>query len=591
MSNIAVTAGNDPTTARTTPRSKLSSFVPDPVPIEILPHEKAPILSSPEGREIFEDVLRLAERGDFPTGNDEIRQLLREAGFVSLWFFLRVIAAYNGPYERLTNHLHVDIANHYQRFMYPGSWSAFFLFRSGYKSTEVTYGANAWELLRDPNLTIAMGSSISDRAFDFLHETQRIFDENEFFAWLYPEYIPDKGARSWNDKEMTLPNRTRRKVNPSIKVISVGASTQGVHAELLKLDDIVGDSQLTSDRAANADMRRITNWFKSNKRTLVDKPSTSRIVVVGTRYGLEDPYEQIMESIRGRFGGGWDDVPRYETSDGDWNVYYRQALEGDIEVFPEALTKEVLYKMRDDDPWNYLTQYLNNPYTQETAELSGYEPQDATVDYRPDIDDWIVTYTRNGQVSWHLSDCDIVSATDPAATERNAVTVKSSRSATVVVVMCPDRTAIVVDLYVDYVAISTVFDWMFKVKDRWKPRVMSLEQNGPFKILRSMLVDEQQRRGKWLGVSAAKGLGDKDARIRAELEPRLRDGRLLLTETTRRHFMGELVSFPGGARKDILDATAQALMATIVPNSPEDLEEESYEQEYRDAARSRYTGY
>lgn len=566
---------------------------PSPIPIEILPHKKAPILSSPEGRDIFRDVLRLATSPNLPTNNEEIRQLLREAGFVSLWFFLRVIAAHNGPYERLTNHLHVDMANHYQKFLYPGSWSAFFLPRSAFKSTLVTSGGNGWELLRNEDLTIAMGSSITDRALDFQHETQRIFDDNELFAWLYPEYVPEKGQRSWNDKEFTLPNRTRRKRAPSMETIAVGASSQGIHAELLKLDDIVGDAQLNSERGANADMRRIGNWFKSNKRTLLDNPERDRIVAVGTRYSIEDPWEQIMDSIRGKFGSGWEDIPRDESPDGEWNVYYRQAVENGKAIFPESISIETLDKMRQDDPWNYLTQYRNNPYTQETAELSQYEPEEAHIDYRNDIDSWVVGFEmyHEAPVEFPLSACDVVIAVDPAATEKNAVTVKSSRSALVVVVTTPDGRWVVADGAADYVPISTVFEWMFDRHRRWKPRVISLEQNGPFKILRSMVLEEQRRRKQWIGVVPAKGVGDKDARIRAELEPRLRDGRLYLTAKIKKLFMEELVAFPSGWKKDFLDATAQALMKSTVPPSVEELEEEEEIEEVASLARSRYTGY
>ena len=113
---------------------------PKPVPIKLLPHPQAPLMSRKDGPLIFKQVIDEVLSGRFSTSNPEIRELIRQAGFVSLWFFLRGIAAYNGPYERLTNHLHVDMANHYQDFMYPGSWSAFFIFRSGYKSTELCPG-------------------------------------------------------------------------------------------------------------------------------------------------------------------------------------------------------------------------------------------------------------------------------------------------------------------------------------------------------------------------------------------------------------------------------------------------------------------
>lgn len=581
-----VTAG----TSRTTPNGEP---IPDPVPLELLPHPNAPVLSSDEGPAIFGDVLRLALSDHIPTDNPEIKALLREAGYVSLWFFLRVIAAYNGPYERLTNHLHVDMANHYQRFMFPGSWAAFFLPRSMYKSTVITSGGNAWELLRNPDLTIAMGSSITDRALDFQHETQRIFDGNEFFAWLYPEYVPESGQRSWNDREFTMPNRSRRKRSPSMQTLAVGASSQGIHVELLKLDDIVGDAQLNSERGANADMRRIGNWFRSNKRTLLDQPERDRIVATGTRYSIEDPWEQIMDSIRVRTGTGWEDIPRTEVDDGEWAVYYRQAVEDGKAIFPEAVTVDTMTKMREDDPWNYLTQYLNNPYTQETAELSEYVPTDARLEYDPSSNDWTLHYeTFPGQfVSWPLAMCDVVVAVDPASTEKNAVSVKSSRSAIAVVVTCPDETAVIVDGRADYVPVSEVFTWMFNFFDRWKPRLTSLEQNGPYKMLKGLIYEEQQSRRKWIRVEPAKGVGDKDVRIRTQLQPRLARNKLRVVAGVRDLLMGELVAFPSGWKKDFLDAVSQALMKAIVPPSPEQIaDDEEYEEE-RMIGRSSYTGY
>jgi hypothetical protein len=568
---------------------------PKPVAIQLLKHENAPFFSTQDGPKVFQELLAASLSGRFSTENAEIRELLRQAGFVSLWFFLKVIAAYNGPYERLTNHLHVDLANNYQRFMVPGRWSAFFLPRSTYKSTLVTYGANAWELLRNPNLSIAMGSAIADRAYDFMHETQRVFDSNEFFAWLYPEYIPEKGQRSWNDKEMTLPNRTRRKVAPSIQVISVGASSQGIHSELLKLDDIVGDAQLTSDRGANADMRRIGNWFRSNIRTLVDEPKRDRVVVTGTRYSIEDPYEYVMDFLGGKFGGGWQDIPK-EIAEGDddgWYVYYRQAIENNKEIFPEKLTKKFLRKIREDDPWNYLTQYLNNPYTQEVAELSSYVPEEVSVDYSPAENRWVVEYGfgKKGEAKrFALQDCDVVIGVDPAATEKGNITAKTSRSSLVVLAFAPDKSVLVLEVKADYVGISQVFDWMFAAYDKWNPRITCLEMNGPFKILEGILINEQDKRQKWISLYPARARGDKVARIRSSLEPILRDNRLFLSKSSRDAFMGELISFPNG-KKDVLDAFTQAFGEGIFPEDPLELEEEEEKFESMMAGRSKYTGY
>ena len=309
----------------------------------ISPHPLAPIFSeSSDASSILSDLINEGSSANFST-TEAMRQLFRQAGLVSLWFFLRVIAAHSGPYNELNDQLHLDMANFYQRSDYPGCHAAGFLFRGGFKSTVWTHGGNGWDALRDPNITIGLGSSIIDRSYEFLRITERIFDSNELFAWLYPEYVPAKNQPHWNDTEMVLPNRTRFNATPTIKPFAVGGSTAGIHVNKLKLDDIVGDKQLNSDRSCNSDMYRISNWLQQNLATLVTSWTSSRIFIVGTRYANDDVYEPIVQSTKALFGCTERDLYDYEIRpDGVWDVYYLTAVENGKAVFPERITLEGL---------------------------------------------------------------------------------------------------------------------------------------------------------------------------------------------------------------------------------------------------------
>jgi len=570
---------------------------PKPVPIKLLPHREAPILSQRDGPLVFQQVIQEVFTGNFSTGNPEIRELIRQAGYVSLWFFLRGIAAYNGPYERLTNHLHVDLANAYQDFMYHGSWSAFFLPRSFYKTTVLDCGANAWELLRDPDLSIGLASAITSRAVDFVHETQRIFDSNELFEWLYPEYVPEKGSPGWNNETMILPNRTRRKPAPSLQPVSVGSSTQGIHVELMKLDDISGDDQLTVNRSATADMLRTAKWFRTNIHTLVDEPEKNRVVALGTRYGIEDPWEYCMENIKRRHGY-WQDIPRYEVPDGRWEVYYRQAIENGKPVFPEKLGIKRMNQIRRDDPWAYLLQFLNNPYTNETAEFVEYDPGTASVTFDGRRNRWFVSYKLVSKMTgewshreFDLRDCDVVVSCDPAGTERSQKSHNTSRSVVGTLVTTPDGVRILADLRADYVRINQVIDWLFEFFERWNPRKTVLEAQGPFKILKDILTEEEQRRQCWIRKSAISAKSDKIVRIRAAHQPLFEQGLFFVTDKTTDQFNAERVSFPGSHLRDILDMSAQAIVASIIPVDPFQDEEDIYHEELALLGRSTYTGY
>jgi hypothetical protein len=467
-----------------------------------------------------------------------------------------------------------------------------------HNSSVWTHGANAWEIVRDVNIEIGLGSAVVDRSIEFLRYTQGIFTNNEFFAWLFPElHVPSpRGIKGWNDYELKHPAKTRDLDKVNIQCISVGRSTAGIHVDLLKLDDVVSESQLRNDRAAGAEMEGIRNWMDMSLPTLVKDWATGRVNVSGTRYAVSDPYEGIMQSCKEAWGD-WKSSRYRPKGDGSWIVYYRQAIENGVPIFPEAMSVEKLEKMREKDPWTFYTQYMNDPLIEGMAEFGGYRVQKICSDYDAQKRDWLLSRTdaSGGVKSVYLSECDVLVVLDPAATEsrQNA---RTSRSAIAVYATDPSGFRWVIDGWVDYSPASVVIDKVFEMVVMYQKylRGVVIEQNGPFRFLEDIFYTEMSRRGVGFGLIRVQANSNKEARIRLKLQPLLSTQMIGVTAKLFDALNEEILSFPGGSRMDFLDAVTWGETECIVPTDKDGLDWEPEYDWYADSVndgRSKVTGY
>ena len=112
--------------------------------LEISPHPLAPSFAADANPQLVLEQLQKELTSANPQLTPNLLQLIREAGFVSLWFYLKFIAGSDGPYNLLDEHLHLDMANFRQKVATTaGIKSGLFVPRSCYKSTIASHGANA----------------------------------------------------------------------------------------------------------------------------------------------------------------------------------------------------------------------------------------------------------------------------------------------------------------------------------------------------------------------------------------------------------------------------------------------------------------
>lgn len=557
----------------------LLSEKPNAVPIEILPHKKAPLFQDQaSAQKIFQQIISEITSENLQLTR-ELWEFTRQASLVSLWFFLKYIVGYAQQFDLLTDHLHVDMCNFRQRLSTPGARGLMIIPRGFGKTKINTEGGAAWDLLRNPDEAIRISNAIVDTARDFMLTARAVFDQNELVEWLFPEYYVSHSSTQerWNANEFVLPNRTKYNRDPSCTFGGVTASAEGHHHTGHIVDDPIGLASLNAARSCNAVMEQTRHWFWGSETTLLDSARRGRVSVIGTRYAVDDLYGDILKFARKVYGHPIRDFE--PNPEGDWIVYYRKAIENGKAIYPEewpADKLEGLSKKGGDGWWTYVTQYQNEPQSSGMSELYDYGFKPFTMEWEQERNLWFILC--QGQKEIYLGDCDVIIVGDPAATERY-INARTSRTAIGVLATHCSGKRFLIWLRADYVEPSKMMDWLFEANRTFAGyrRGTFLETNGPFKILVSpktgsgVLRDEEKKRGETLSLRGFNVSGDKDARIRSYLQPELESGNLYVLESYLHLVDEERRSFPMSTKKDILDMLASAVMLSHKPISESDL--------------------
>ena len=553
--------------------------------LEIAPHPDAPIFtrdSNPK-KVLEEAITEITSQGGFKS-TEEIRQLLRQAGLVNLWFYLKFIAGFSGPYDLLNTDLHVDMCNFRQLVTTtPGIKAATFLPRSALKSTIMTHGAASWELVRNPNLRIGITHEIAERAQEFVDTVINTFQANELHQWLYPEH--SKSNR--DNVTLELSSRQKKLVDPNLRALTAGGSSQGIHLDLFVADDIVGDNMLNANHSSGADMARMSNWLKSNMRTLVVNWKSSRVLVVGTRYAIDDPYEDIMVYSKDRWGD-WEELDYPPDPSGEWTTYYRSALTSAGEsIYPDQYSVESLKKLQAEDPWTFWSQYQNKPHSARPGDFGSYSVEPVNLVWNDPEKNWRVEFPDG--TSRSLVTADIVSAGDPAGSSKR-VSVLTSKSAACTIARWSDDVIVVLEAAKGYVEPTTFFDWLTSFKDKYGylHRASYSEAQAGFKAFIPIARQMQELRGKHLDLLPVPALGDKEATIRNIIQPFLEKKKLFVRGELENSLSEEIRTFPSRSM-DLLDALKIAIFKSHKPDvDPDALPDSDEEDSFRPRRRRDY---
>jgi hypothetical protein len=535
---------------------------------------------------------------------------LRQLGFVSLWFFLKYILGSAGPYNELDDSLHREMCNFRQGpwCMLPGSRAAALLPRGFLKSTIFTHGADHWELVRNADECIAIANKTATKAASFRGNIKTSVEKNELYRSCYPETIPGKDAKRWNESEIVFPGRTRNYTEPSIYAIGVGAASEGLHFTLFNPDDLVGLDDLDVEHMGNLNMMASHQWFKTNRRALLRSQRKSRIVFPMTRFSIDDPSNAIVEDCHLFLGYACEEFE--EKENGTWVVYNRLGIEEGVEVNPAVLTHKDFDDQVKDDYWGAMTQSMNRPAKTGMVEFSDYKIKDASLDWDDGKEEWMISL--EGDVNFEeedekivrpLSSFDVVMGLDPASTDKD-ISAKTSRTAVAIWAIDSEEHCVLLWRRVGYFPpveaneegdltggwFKYIFDGARKFNG--SVRLCAVEAAAMQKTLSPLLTKESKIQKFPLYFKPVPALGDKDARIRMKFQPLLARGKIYAVIGEGSELRQEVKVFPQSKwRKDLLDASEKALKEANPPEGEREEEERKRNEQENAQMVSMTTGY
>lgn len=551
----------------------------------VKPHPEAPLFECDEigdryafvvGERIKDFFDGIQEKG----GEEKAKVLLefmRQFALVNLWFCLKFILGPFGPWDRLTDHLHLDLANYCQSdyCLKGGAKSAVAIGRSHYKSTVRTSGLTVWLVLRDPNVKILILSSVFDHAARFCRTARSAFENNELIRTLWPKHFKT-GKTVWNDTEWVSPARTKSGAESTVTSKGVGSTSASQHFTHILVDDPISIEDLDKEMEGNASMDGKKIWLNSALIPLLESPKRSVLMYTFTFYAMDDYYmENIVPHVKYFFGYREEMDFIEEKPSGSWSIYWRPSMQADECIFPEEMSVEFLMEIMATDPWMYQTQYQNRPMLMEGSHFKDYPIHDAVCAHfeKGNEESRVVLFQEDGEKKVVLlKNCDMLLVVDWAASKKNKDE-KKSKTALHVWVETPDAESICIDGYSKKQDVPTTFKQIFQLMRKWKDYVRAavVETNamqlGVAQLLRDKCVEEKF----FFPIIEDFVKGDKEARIRVNFGSKLIGRKIYCTTELKDKLVEEKNMF--GAVKgmfDNLDAAEKAQRLLIKPMTVRD---------------------
>ena len=313
------------------------------------------------------------------------------------------------------------------------------------------------------NCRLLIAHETHDSAGRFLFGVAGHFLNNPMLMGLFPECVPTSKIQRINKHELELP-RNETWPEPTIDTIGVGGKSQGRHYNKIKLDDIIGDKA----RDSATEMQTAKDWI-DNIQAFFSMFKMDQFDLVGTRWAKNDVYAHVHQTY------------------GDQLAKYIRPVEEIIDgkrvaIFPEEFTIEQLAIIRKNKKV-FTAQYLNNP-----AEGTGKFDKN-WLRYYTWLDGWRI---RTGgligsEQTVYLNACDIIVIIDPATTGESGI-----------IVTATDRTnkTYVIEAERKVYNPPALCEKIFQLVDRWRPRLVAIEEVIFSAVYKDYLQAEMRLRNK-----------------------------------------------------------------------------------------------
>jgi len=156
--------------------------------------------------------------------------------------------------------------------------------RDSGKSTILNYTKVVYEILRDPNIRIAIVSKTREQAETFLKEIKNHLDGNP----RVKEVFGDQVGKKWDAREIIVKGKTSSYKESTITCIGVGSALVGKHFDLIIFDDVVDEKNSRTE----LQRERIRVWFYQSLYPTLEPEG--QLHGIGTRYHFLDFYGHLM---------------------------------------------------------------------------------------------------------------------------------------------------------------------------------------------------------------------------------------------------------------------------------------------------------
>lgn len=509
---------------------------------------------------------------------------LREATRHSLWKFALAVEPH-----RVYGECHRDLFDFWQHSEVRGMDNTLVLMPRDHQKSHCLAVRCAWEIYRNPAITIIYVSATSELAERQLLDIQNIL-ESETFRMLCPDMIhPDKGKRAmWNTKGIIVdhPDREKEGVrDPTISTAGLTTNTCGWHCQFLAKDDVV-----VPDNAYTAEARRKVAAACSQLASVLTTGGIE--CAVGTRYHPRDHYNSLKnmeESIHDELTGEVIDsrkvyaVHERQVETNGIFLWPRTSRESDGKMFGFNWAELSRKKAKYEDKLQFFAQYYNNPNDLEnrTIDRSSFRY------YNPEH-----VIMRHG--IWYYNDrkLKVYAAID------FAFSLKSDADYTCLVVFGVDWEFNIYVLDIYRFKTKKISEYFKHVRDailKWEFTNLRAEVTVAQVVIveeLKQLISEEGLHCKVHEHRPMSGDGRKEERMKAALNPKYEEGKILHYKGGACTLLEEEVLLDNPEHDDIKDALAAGVSAPYVskPRRPQSEEDERRTAESSLRFHSRFGG-
>lgn len=497
-------------------------------------------------------------------------QELREKCYYSLWHFAQVVEPH-----RVYGECHKELFEFWQHSETMGVDNTLALMPRDHQKSHMLAVRCAWEIYRNPAITIIYVSATSNLAERQLLDIQNIL-ESERFTKLSPTMVNrEKGKRAmWNTAAFSVdhPKRLEEGVrDPTVSACGLTTNNCGWHCKFLAKDDVV-----VPDNAYTSDARKKVEAGCSQLASVLTTGGVE--CAVGTRYHPRDHYntlKNMSENVHDEETGEVLDTQKV------YSVHERQVELDGVFLWPRSPRKSdgVMFGFDwtqlarkkakyTEDILQFFAQYYNNPNDMDNQ---GIERN--TFQY---YNRELVTNRRG---SWYIKDTQL----KLFASMDFAYSLNADADYTVIMVVGVDWEF---NVYVlDIIRFKTkripvYFDNLKAAMVKWEFTQLYAEVTAAQAVIVQALKEEIAREGLRCRVNdnrPTRNDGRKAERIEAALSYRYREGKVF-------HYKGGLCSLleeelilDNPPHDDIKDALAAVLSDPKIskPRRPSEADEDT----------------